>query len=91
MSKKERLLAIFMLFAFVLAVAVLIVGSVNGNESLVLSGFGVLIAVFLYSLYAKKRLESAYYEEQERKEAQREHQASDTQDETRSEHNTTPE
>lgn len=69
MNKKERLLAIFMLFCFVVSVAVLIIGTLNGNEPLVLSGFGVLIAVFLYSLYAKKRLESAYYDEQERKNA----------------------
>lgn len=69
MTKKERLMAIFMLFAFVLAVAALIVGTLNNNEPLVLSGFGVLIAVFLYSLYAKKRLDSVIYEEQAEKES----------------------
>lgn len=71
MDKKERLLAIFMLFCFVVSVAVLIIGTLNGNEPLVLSGFGVLIAVFLYSLYAKKRLDSAYHEEQERRNAEK--------------------
>ncbi|MGI6191937.1 MAG: hypothetical protein ACOYI3_00025 [Christensenellales bacterium] len=71
MTKKERLLAIFMLIALVLAVAALIVGTVNNNEPLVLSGFGVLVAVFLYSLYAKKRLDSAYYEEQAKRLAEK--------------------
>jgi len=87
MNKKERLLAIFMLFCFVVSVAVLIIGTLNGNEPLVLSGFGVLIAVFLYSLSVKKRLENAYYEEQERKSAQKaeSEKASGTQGEIRPE------
>ncbi len=70
MTKKERLLAIFMLFCFVVSLAALIVGTVKNNESLVLSGFGIMIAVFLYSLYAKKRLQSNYVEEQERRKAE---------------------
>jgi len=72
MTKWERLLAIFMLIAFVPAVAALIVGTLNGNEPMVLSGFGVLIAVFLYAMYARKKLDSAYYEEQERRRQEKE-------------------
>lgn len=68
MNIKERLLAIFMLICFGISVAVMIIGSVRGNESLVVSGFGVMIGVFLYSLYTKKRMQSNFEEEQARRE-----------------------
>jgi len=68
---KDRLLAIFMLISFGFSLTAMVLGTVNGNEPLVLSGFGVMIAVFLYSLYVKKKLKREFEEEQAKRNAKK--------------------
>ena len=68
---KERIMAVLMLAFFLLAWAAIIYGLVINSEELILSGFGVFIAVFLYSRYAKRRMD-ALREEERLRNAQKE-------------------